>query len=95
MLCRLEHFTAATPSVALSLYLLRNHTHDILKLPDGFAGLARRLNISRATLYRALSELEKLQLVSHHEKTIRILNYQRLFDFARSHAQPCDGFSPE
>ncbi|MDO5785658.1 MAG: Crp/Fnr family transcriptional regulator [Eubacteriales bacterium] len=95
MLCRLEHFTAATPSVALSLYLLRNHTHNTLKLPDGFAGLARRLNISRATLYRALSELEQLELVSHHEKTIRILDHQGLFDFVRSHAQPSAEFLSE
>lgn len=94
MLCRLEYFTAATPSIALSLYLLRNHTHHILRLPDGFAGLARRLNISRATLYRALSELEQQGLVSHHEKTIRILNHQKLLDFACSHAHPSATFPP-
>ena len=87
-LCRLEHFTAATPSIALALYLLRNHAHHLLKLSDGFAGLARRLNISRATLYRALSELEQLGLVAHQEKTIHILSYQGLLDFARSPDPP-------
>ena len=86
-LCRLEHLTAATPSVALALYLLRNHSHSFLKLTDGFAGLARRLNISRATLYRALSELEQHTLVTHHEKTIQILNLQELSHFAHSYAQ--------
>lgn len=95
MLCRLEQFTAATPGVALSLFLLQNHIHNMVKLPDGFAGLARRLNISRATLYRALSELEQLKLVSHQEKTIRILNHQGLSDFIHSHTQPSAGFLSE
>lgn len=63
---QLDHFTAASPGVALALYLLGNHTQHILKLPDGLAGLARRLNISRATLYRALADLERRQLVSCH-----------------------------
>ena len=61
----------------------------LLKLPDGLAGLARRLNISRATLYRALSDLEQRKLVAHHEKTVHILDHGKLLLFAynQSHVQ--------
>ncbi|MCD8357358.1 MAG: Crp/Fnr family transcriptional regulator [Clostridia bacterium] len=76
--CRLHHFTAATPSVALGLYLLRNERHGSVRLADGFAGLARRLNISRATLYRSLAELEQLKLVEHQEKTVYIISHEQL-----------------
>ena len=92
---QLDHFTAASPGVALALYLLGNHTQHILKLPDGLAGLARRLNISRATLYRALADLERRQLVSHHEKTVRILDHDGLFAFAYSQSQPQDSLPAE
>ncbi len=86
---QLDHFTAVSPSVALALYLLGNHTQYLLKLPDGLAGLARRLNISRATLYRALSDLEQRKLVAHHEKTVHILDHGKLLLFAynQSHVQ--------
>lgn len=92
---QLDHFTAASPGVALALYLLGNHTQHILKLPDGLAGLARRLNNSRATLYRALADLERRQLVSHHEKTVRILDHDGLFAFAYSQSQPQDSLPAE
>lgn len=84
---RLNHFTAATPSVALALYLLGNHRQNHLRLPDGLAGLARRLDISRATLYRALAELEQQQLVTHQEKTVHILNRSGLQHYAATRSQ--------
>lgn len=86
IICRLSHFTAVTPSVALALYLLRSDD-NILRLPEGFAGLARRLNISRATFYRALSELEQQKLISHYEKTIRITDRKGLLAFARINSE--------
>ncbi len=92
---QLDHFTAASPGVALALYLLGNHTQYILKLPDGLAGLARRLNISRATLYRALADLEQRQLVAHHEKTVSILDHDGLLAFAYSQSLPQDDFPAE
>lgn len=86
--CRLHHFTAETPSVALGLYLLRNEKQGSIRLVDGFAGLARRLNISRATLYRSLAELEHLQLVDHQEKTVRIVSPEKLRQYVLVHSMP-------
>lgn len=79
---QLDHFTAVSPSVSLALYLLGNHVQNVLRLPDGFVGLSRRLNISRATLYRAFAELERPKLVTHYEKTVRILDPDGLLAFA-------------
>lgn len=84
--CRLWHFTAGSPSVNLSLYLLRHSQQGIFQISDGFSGLARRLNISRATLYRALSELEEKQLICHQEKTIHILRPEELYCYAHTNS---------
>lgn len=70
---RLQQFTAPTPSIALGMYLLQHETQGLVRLTDGFAGLARRLNISRATLYRSMAELEQMRMISHFEKTIAVL----------------------
>lgn len=86
--CRLGHLTAASPSVGLALYLLRNSSQNEFRLPDGFAGLARRLNISRATLYRALAELERQKLVYHHEKSIYIPDPDGLYHYAHINSLP-------
>lgn len=77
-ICRLYCFTASTPSVALGMYLLRNERHGSVRLPDGLAGLARRLNISRATLYRCLAEMETRKLIEHQEKTVYIRGREQL-----------------
>lgn len=81
---RLQQFTAPTPGIALGMYLMQHEEQGIVRLVDGFAGLARRLNVSRATLYRSLAELEGLQLISHFEKTITILDTQRLHGYVRT-----------
>ncbi len=86
--CRLCTLTAASPSISLALYLLRYSKHNTYRLPDGLAGLARRLNISRATLYRALAKLEKKALVYYREKSIHILDYDRLYRYAYEESQP-------
>lgn len=84
-LCLLYHFTASTPCIALALYLLCNENHDSVRLIDGFAGLARRLNISRATLYRCLAELKAQNLIDYKEKTIYICQKEELKKYI------CDG----
>lgn len=94
-MCRLHHFTAETPSIALGLYLLRNEKRGSIRLVDGFAGLARRLNISRATLYRSLAELEQLSLVEHREKTVRIVSLEKLRQYVWMQASPQDGRLPK
>ena len=81
---RLQQFTAPTPSIALGMYLLQHETEGLVRLTDGFAGLARRLNISRATLYRSMAELEQMQIISHFEKTIAVLDVQRLYGYVQS-----------
>ena len=58
-----------------------------MRLTDGFAGLARRLNISRATLYRSMAELEQMQMISHFEKTIVVLDVQRLYGYVQSQSE--------
>ena len=78
---RLQQFTAPTPGIALGMYLMQHEEQGMVRLVDGFAGLARRLNVSRATLYRSLAELEGLQLISHMEKTITILDAKRLHSY--------------
>lgn len=78
---RLQRFTAPTPGIALGIYLVQHEEQGMVRLIDGFAGLARRLNVSRATLYRSLAELEGLQLISHMEKTITILDAKRLHQY--------------
>lgn len=78
---RLQQFTAPTPGIALGMYLMQHEEQGMVRLIDGFAGLARRLNVSRATLYRSLAELEGLQLISHMEKTITILDAKRLHGY--------------
>lgn len=87
---RLQQFTAPTPGVALGMYLLQHEKQSLVRLTDGFAGLARRLNISRATLYRSLAELESLQLISHFEKTITILDGERLHRYVRTQSDVTD-----
>ena len=66
------------------MYLLQYETEGLVRLTDGFAGLARRLNISRATLYRSMAELEQMQIISHFEKTIAVLDVQRLYGYVQS-----------
>ena len=66
------------------MYLLQHETEGLVGLTDGFAGLARRLNISRTTLYRSMAELEQMQIISHFEKTIAVLDVQRLYGYVQS-----------
>ena len=87
-ICRLYHFTASTPGVALGMYLLRNEKHGGVRLTDGLAGLARRLNISRATLYRCLAELEARNLIEHQEKTIYIRKKEELEQYIWDYSVP-------
>lgn len=84
---RLQQFTAPTPSIALGMYLLQHETQGLVRLTDGFAGLARRLNISRATLYRSMAELEQMQMISHFEKTIAVLDVRRLYGYVQSQSE--------
>lgn len=85
---RLHYFTAPTPSVALGMFLLRNEKHGGVRLTDGLAGLARRLNISRATLYRCLSELETRKLIEHQDKTIYIRKKEQLEQYIWDYSVP-------
>lgn len=91
MLCRLYHFTASTPGAALGMYLMRYEVHGGLRLTDGLAGLARRLNISRATLYRCLAELEAQKLIERQEKTIYICNREKLEQYIRDYSVTSQG----
>lgn len=85
MICLLYRFAAPTPGIALAAYLLHHENHGSVRLIDGFAGLARRLNISRATLYRCLAELTEQKLIDHKEKSIYICKKEQLKKYI------CDG----
>lgn len=48
-----------------------------LTISPSYASLANELNLSRASLYRALEELEKEGLIQKEKKEIRLLNQDR------------------
>ena len=72
---RIKTFTEGQATERLCKYILENeNTLDNIN----FAALARTLDISRASLYRARGELEKTALVEFGAKSIKIINKTEL-----------------
>ena len=72
---RISTFTSSQVAERLCKYILENeNTLDNVN----FASLARTLDISRASLYRARGELEKTNAVEFGTKNIRIINKTEL-----------------
>lgn len=72
---RIKTFTSSQAAERLCKYILENEA-ALAKV--NFASLARTLDISRASLYRARGELEKTGAVEFGPKNIKILNKTEL-----------------
>lgn len=70
---KLDSYTAPSALAKLCLYLME-HERSILPMST----LAMELNISRMTLYRALDELTADGCIEKSEKTIRVINKEKL-----------------
>lgn len=57
----------------LGQYLLAHREGDAVVLPCPMNALAQRLDVSRASLYRAFEQLEKAGVIEKDGKTVRIL----------------------
>ena len=72
---RISTFTSSQAAERLCKYIIENET----ALENvNFASLARALDISRASLYRARAELEKTNSVEFGSKSIKIINKTEL-----------------
>lgn len=85
LIIRINSFTAPSPAARIALYLLDFCPGDELSLHDGYTGLAHALDISRATLYRSLAQMEKSTLIARFEKRLLILNRYGLEELAGLH----------
>lgn len=73
--CRISTFTSSQVAERLCKYIIENE--NALSNVN-FASLARALDISRASLYRARAELEKTNAVEFGSKSIKIINKTEL-----------------
>lgn len=74
-------FSASSPSARLAILLLQQSSSNHVDVSFGIANLARTLDVSRATLYRSLSELEELGLIERFGKSIQIIDRGRLLRY--------------
>lgn len=87
LIIRINSFTAPSPAARIALYLLDACPGEELSLQDGYTGLAHSLDISRATLYRSLAQMEKSALIARFEKRLLILNRYGLEQLTGLHNQ--------
>lgn len=77
---KIDAFTAGCAENRLSLHLLGEYEGEEHKVTVGnFSALAKQLDISRATLYRALDNLEKKGAVIRNGKIITVTDKSKLF----------------
>ena len=69
---KIERFTAPSALEALRFYLLENEQEGTVVVSQGYAQLARQLDIGRASLYRSLDVLEKRGIIRRAEKTVAV-----------------------
>lgn len=75
---KVDALTAGTAGRKLAQYLLAHEEDGGVKLDCSVTGLAGRLGVSRASLYRALDELRDQGAISHRGRTIHILDQKVL-----------------
>lgn len=75
---KIQAFTTPTAVAGLALYLLENVRDGVVPVDCGYAGLARRLGIGRASLYRSLDELEKVGAIRRAERRVLLLDFAAL-----------------
>ena len=89
---RIDAFTAGSAAQRLAAYLLTQS----VPLEGGGLGLcwssgnrlAQALNVGRASLYRAIDQLEESGLIQKEQKTLRILDAERLKKEIREENEP-------
>ena len=77
---KIDALTAGTAGRKLAQYLLAHEEGGSVALDCSVTGLAGRLGVSRASLYRALDELRDQGAISHRGRTIGILDQKILED---------------
>ncbi|MCR5610510.1 MAG: Crp/Fnr family transcriptional regulator [Clostridiales bacterium] len=70
---RVECMAGASASEKLLKYLETNAESGVCHIPFGMDALARAISVSRATLYRALDELEKNGSIARSGHDVRLL----------------------
>ncbi len=65
------------------LLLWENESTDGFELPMSYLQLAKNLNISRASLYRIMSEMEEQKIIERNGKIINILDPDALKAYAK------------
>ena len=75
---KIDALTAGTAGRKVAQYLLAHGEEGRVELDCSLTGLAGRLGVSRASLYRALDELRDQGAIQHQGRTIRILDQRAL-----------------
>lgn len=78
---RISALTAGTAEQKLAVYLLEQGDVEI-----SMTDLSQRLNLGRASLYRAVEELEGLGAIRREGKRVRVLEREVLLGIGRKHA---------
>ena len=76
---KIDAFTATDAAQKLSLYLYNSTSEETKNLTE----LAKRLNMGRASLYRAVEELEKEGIIEKNGKKITVKNRELLKEKGR------------
>lgn len=76
---KLDQLLAGSAEARLARYLLAREGGGHVALDCSLTGLAARLNVSRASLYRAFDTLEEQGVVTRKGRQVRILDGTRLY----------------
>lgn len=71
---RIDGFTAPCALAVVCLYLREHAANGVVEVGAGYSALARALNLGRASLYRALDELQGRGAIRREGRTIFIQN---------------------
>ncbi len=76
---KIAAFTAGDGVKTLAGYLLSLPDNDgVVKLPSNMSRLAQYLNVSRPTLYRAITSLSEEKIIKKDGAFVKILSYEKL-----------------
>ncbi len=72
---RVECMAGGTVADKLMSYFEKNAVEGVVRLQYGMDSLAKAVSVSRASLYRALGELEAAGMVTRNGREIKIIGY--------------------
>lgn len=75
---KIETLSAGSAERRLAQYLLERQAGERVEPECSATGLARRLNVSRASLYRAFDALEALHAIRREGRSVQILDQEAL-----------------